>query len=330
LDITDLVLPKFKRLISSPAVHFALLGGLVVWLFGIDPGAENSPGDLRSTISLSQVQRVYAQITMEKGRPLTDGEKSDAIEVMLNREALFLYSREIGLDRDPVVQRRLSQIATFVSENPEETITAKTRVREAVELGLIESDSITRRILIDGARRLIRATALVQVPTTEGLQRYLEENPSRYQIPGRTRITHVALNRNLRKEKTIDAAKVMLSRLTAGGLSPEEGAALGDETVVDPSLPDMTDRAIARRFGVSFTEVLVDLPVGEWQGPIRSPLGEHIVFVHERRPPRRAMLGEVKEQVSSDIRNELADQVLIARVKELREQYGLKVDEVSL
>jgi peptidyl-prolyl cis-trans isomerase C len=315
LDITDLVLPKFKRLISSPAVHFALLGGLVVWLFGIDPGAENSPGDLRSTISLSQVQRVYAQITMEKGRPLTDGEKSDAIEVMLNREALFLYSREI---------------ATFVSENPEETITAKTRVREAVELGLIESDSITRRILIDGARRLIRATALVQVPTTEGLQRYLEENPSRYQIPGRTRITHVALNRNLRKEKTIDAAIVMLSKLTAGGLSPEEGAALGDETVVDPSLPDMTDRAIARRFGVSFTEVLVDLPVGEWQGPIRSPLGEHIVFVHERRPPRRAMLGEVKEQVSSDIRNELADQVLIARVKELREQYGLKVDEVSL
>ncbi|MGY8738051.1 MAG: hypothetical protein ACKVIW_11095, partial [bacterium] len=138
---------------------------------------------------MSQVQRVYAQITMEKGRPLTDGEKSDAIEVMLNREALFLYSREIGLDRDPVVQRRLSQIATFVSENPEETITAKTRVREAVELGLIESDSITRRILIDGARRLIRATALVQVPTTEGLQRYLEENPSRYQIPGRTRIT---------------------------------------------------------------------------------------------------------------------------------------------
>ena len=330
MDITDLVLPKFKRLIGSPAVHFALLGGLVVWLFGIDPGAENSPGDLRSTISLSQVQRVYAQITMEKGRPLTDGEKSDAIEVMLNREALFLYSREIGLDRDPVVQRRLSQIATFVSENPEETITAKTRVREAVELGLIESDSITRRILIDGARRLIRATALVQVPTTEGLQRYLEENPSRYQIPGRTRITHVALNRNLRKEKTIDAAKVMLSRLTAGGLSPEEGAALGDETVVDPSLPDMTDRAIARRFGVSFTEVLVDLPVGEWQGPIRSPLGENIVFVHERRPPRRAMLGEVKEQVSSDIRNELADQVLIARVKELREQYGLKVDEVSL
>ena len=42
------------------------------------------------------------------------------------------------------------------------------------------------------------------------------------------------------------------------------------------------------------------------------------------------MLDEVKEQVSSDIRNELADQVLIARVKELREQYGLMVDEISL
>jgi hypothetical protein len=164
VDITDLVLPKFKRIIGSPSVHFALLGGLVVWLFGINSGTVDSES-FRSTISMSEVERVYAKIEIEKGRSLTDVERSDAIVVILNREALFLYSREIGLDRDPVVQRRLSQIAAFVSENPEETMTATTRVREAVELGLIESDSITRRILVDGARRLIRATALVQVPT---------------------------------------------------------------------------------------------------------------------------------------------------------------------
>ncbi len=329
MDITDLVLPKFKRIIGSPSVHFALLGGLVVWLFGINSGTVDSES-FRSTISMSEVERVYAKIEIEKGRSLTDVERSDAIVVILNREALFLYSREIGLDRDPVVQRRLSQIAAFVSENPEETMTATTRVREAVELGLIESDSITRRILVDGARRLIRATALVQVPTDEGLQRYLEENPSLYQIPGRTRITHVALNRNLRKENTVGAANEMFSRLTVGDLSPEDGSLLGDETVVEPSLPSMTARAITRRFGMNFTAALAMLPVGEWQGPIRSPLGEHIVFVHERTPARRAMLDEAREQVSSDIRNELADQVLIARVEELREHYGLKIDGIGL
>ncbi|MEE3328106.1 MAG: peptidylprolyl isomerase, partial [Myxococcota bacterium] len=211
-------------------------------------------------------------------------------------------------------------------ENPEETMSEDTRVREAVELGLIESDSITRRILVDGARRLIRATALAQVPTEEGMQRYLEENSSRYQLPGRTRLIHVALNRNQRGDQTLSAAEAMLARLRSEKLSPEEGAALGDETVVEASLPPMTDRAIARRFGLGFTEAVADLPVGSWQGPIRSPLGQHLVFIQERNPPRRARLEEVRSQVSSDIRNEVANEILAARVRELREQYDLRIE----
>jgi hypothetical protein len=273
------------------------------------------------------VALVYNQIAREKGRPLTPEERAEALEIILNREALFLYSREIGLDRDPVVQRRLSLIATFVSENPEETMSEDTRVREAVELGLIESDSITRRILVDGARRLIRATALIRLPSEEGMERYLKENPENYQVPGRTRITHVALNRNLRGEQTLKAANEMRKRLIEEQLSPEEGAALGDETVVEAALTNLTDRSLQRRFGTEFSRAIARLPVGSWEGPIRSPLGEHVVYVHTRTPQRHARLDEVRKRVSSDIRNELADMVLAARVAELREQYDLRVEE---
>lgn len=321
-----MVLPKFIRFIASPAFHFALLGGIAVWVFGISEGPLGSSDGIRSAIPMGQIKRVFVQIALDKGRPLTPQERLDAIEVILNREALFLYSREIGLDRDPVVQRRLSQIAAFVSENPEETMSEDTRVREAVELGLIESDSITRRILVDGARRLIRATALAQQPTEQGMQLYLEENASRYQVPGRTRFVHVALNRNRRGDETLSAAHGMLARLRSEDISAEAGAALGDETVVEATLSSMTDRAIARRFGLEFTEALTSLPVGSWQGPIRSPLGEHIIFVQEREASRRATLEEVRSLVSSDIRNDVADQVLVARVKELREKYDLEIE----
>ena len=321
-----MVFAAIKALIRSPAVHFALLGWIVFAVVGVDPVAPSVAG-IRSAISLRRVELVYEQIARERGRPLTAEEKLGAIEIILDREALFLYSREIGLDREPVVQRRLSQIATFVAENPEETMTESTRVSEAVELGLIESDSITRRILVDGARRLIRATALVRAPNEESMQRYLSENPDDYQVPARTRITHVALNRNLRSEKTRGAADEMLERLVAESLSAEEGAALGDETVVEAILPAMTDRALERRFGPSFVRTLAGLPAGSWQGPIRSPLGDHLVFVHERIPQRLGRLEEVRERVSSAIRNQVADLVLEARVAELRGQYDLRIGE---
>ncbi len=327
MDVSHMVLPEIKEALRSPALHFAVLGALGLAFLG--PGG-NTPArvdGIRSAISFGKVALVYNQIAREKGRPLTSEERAEALDIILNREALFLYSREIGLDRDPVVQRRLSQIATFVSENPEETMSEETRVREAVELGLIESDSITRRILIDGARRLIRATALVQIPSEEGMERYLKENPENYQVPGRTRITHVALNRNLRGDQTLRAANEMRKHLIEERLSPEQGAALGDETIVEAALANLTDRSLERRFGTEFSRAVAQLPVGSWEGPIRSPLGQHVVYVHSRTPQRRARLDEVREQVSSDIRNEIADMVLAARVAELREQYDLRVEE---
>lgn len=330
MDICHMVLPQLKERLRSPALHFAVLGALGLALTG--PGGD-TPGNadgIRSAISFAKVAAVYKQIAREKGRPLTPEERREALDIMLNREALFLYSREIGLQADPVVQRRLSQIAAFVSENPEETVSEQTRVREAIELGLIESDSITRRILIDGARRLIRATALVQVPSKEGMERYLEENTERYQVASRTRITHVALNRNLRGEQTLQAAREMLERLVEEELLPEQGAALGDETVVDAELESLTDRALERRFGTAFSRAVAQLPVGSWEGPIRSPLGEHVVYVHSRTPQRPARLDEVRDRVDSDIRNDIADLVLAARVAELREQYALRVDDLSL
>jgi hypothetical protein len=321
-----MVLSAVRRLIRSPAIHFALLGFIAFAGMG-DVGVGPRADAERSSISLRRVQLVHEQIAREKGRQLTDEEKSAAIGLMLDREALFLYSREIGLHSDPVVQRRLSLIAEFVAENPGEGAAPEARAREAIELGLIEGDSVTRRIMIDGARRLIRATALIFEPDEEALQRRLDKNPRDYQVPGRTRITHIALNRNRHGSGTRTAAQTLLERLVAENIPPEQAAEMGDPTVVDPHLPAITDRGIERRFGAEFVEALADFPVGSWRGPVASPLGHHLVYVHERIPQRRASLEEVHDQVSSDVRNEVADQVLKARLVELRQKYNLRSEE---
>ena len=327
MDFPHMVFAGVRGLIRSPAFHFALLGFIVFLVIGgseqTQPHASGQPNGL----SLRRVQRVHDQIAREKGRSLTDEEKAEAIELMLDREALYRYGREIGLDRDPVVQRRMSLIAEFVSENPGEGVSGEERAREAMELGLIESDSVTRRILIDGARRLIRATALVRAPDEGSMERHLNENPDGYRIPGRTRISHVTLNRNRPGDDAKAAAVRLLEQLVRDRVLPQDATELGDPSWVEPQLAAITDRALTRRFGTEFVEGLAKLPVGSWQGPLPSLLGYHIVYIHERLPQRVARLEEVREQVSSDIRNRIADQVLKARLSQLREQYGLRVEE---
>ena len=105
MDVPYMVLPGAIALLRSPALRFAVLGALGRVLTGSGGSTPASGNGIRSSISFAKVALVYNQIAREKGRPLTSEERAEALDIILNREALFLYSREIGLDRDPVVQR---------------------------------------------------------------------------------------------------------------------------------------------------------------------------------------------------------------------------------
>lgn len=278
-------------------------------------------------ISLRRIQEVYEQIEKDNGRPLTDEAKADAIEMILDREALFLYGRELGLDRDPVVQRRLGTITRFVAEEREDSSGETEEIPETLQLGLLEGDSVIREIIIDGTKRLIRATALVRTPDEATMQRYLEENSSNYQLPPRTRLSQVTVNRNMHGPDTRARSEDLLQKLTEEHVDPARAGDFADPSLIDAHLPAMTPRALQRRFGISFVEALEKLPVGSWQGPLRSEIGDHLVFIHERIPQRTADLDLVREQVRSDLRNQIADQVLVARLRQLRDRYHLQVEQ---
>ncbi|MGB5813455.1 MAG: hypothetical protein WBG86_23165, partial [Polyangiales bacterium] len=69
-------------------------------------------------IPWTRAQLLYDELAKSKGRPLTPEEEAEADQLLIDRETLYQYSREIGMQQDPVVQRRLAQIASFVAENP--------------------------------------------------------------------------------------------------------------------------------------------------------------------------------------------------------------------
>lgn len=325
MDLADLVHCAALTFLRSPALHFAVLG-LVLFFASRDERASAPKADDRVQIPWVRASKIHARMAREQGRPLTDEEIAEANQILIDQEVLWLYSRELGLEHDPVVQVRLAQIAKFVAETPSEHATIESGAQAALEFGLADGDPVVRRIMIDAAERLIRATALVREPDDAGLQLYLDQHASDYQTERLTRITHITLNRNLRGDETETAAQAMLEDVVSRGVSPKQGTKLGDKSIVAPSLPALSDRSLERRFGRDFTIDLAELLVGSWQGPIRSKLGSHVVFVHERVPSQTAELSQVRDQVSHAARSELADRVLRVRLDELQRRYGVDVE----
>ena len=112
-------------------------------------------------------------------------------------------------------------------------------------------------------------------------------------------------------------------RSVVQSVRPEETEGLVEASVLPRDLPLLSDREIARHFGSRFTQALSGLPVGSWQGPVASPYGLHLVYVHERTPAQVPALSEIRAEVVARTRQKLADDWLAFRLLQLRGQYDV-------
>lgn len=298
-------------------LHYLLLGSLLFagtrWREGESPRRIVSVPETRLRPALAEVERAL-------GRPPDEEESRRVFQLLADQEVLFAYAEDLGIDREPVVQRRLAQIAQFITDNPiREGDEQVDLVDQAVEMGLREQDIVTRRIMIDGARRLIRAGALLREPSEESLAEYLAAHPEEFSLGGRTRMTHVAFSGEGREAR----AQAELANLRREAVAPEAASERGDPSSIPTQLPSLTDREIERLLGRRFMQGLGDAPAGEWSGPVASRLGVHLVYVHERASKSVPVLEDVRERVRAKVQQKLADEWLELRLEVLRKQYAV-------
>lgn len=326
MDLPHLVQAVARRLLRSPALHYAVLGALlyaaVAWRGPALPAT-------RLVIPATRVEAAVREYEGLHGRPLTPEERQRLIRVLVDQEILYASALRLGLDKEPVVERRLSQIATFVTENPHEAKSPQALADEARLLGLNDGDLVVRRILIDGARRLIRAAVLVREPSDAVLEAYLREHPEEFRLPARTRLSHVVVDARRHEAQTTHEAQALLARLRADAVRPERAAEYGDGGFIAANLPALPDIELARRFGHRFVQQLAGLPTGAWDGPLPSRYGWHLVFVQERIPEPVVSLAEVRHDVRARVRIKLADEWLALRLAQLRAEFQVEVRDTA-
>ena len=83
---------------------------------------------------------------------------------------------------------------------------------------------------------------------------------------------------------------------------------------------------VAAQFGDAFATRVAELPVGQWQGPIESGYGVHLVLVGARTDGRAAELDEVRDALRRDWLNEQRIAANEAYYQSLLQRYTVTIE----
>ena len=83
---------------------------------------------------------------------------------------------------------------------------------------------------------------------------------------------------------------------------------------------------VARNFGEEFATAIESLPVGGWQGPLRSEFGLHLVEVTARVPGRKPTLEEARAAVERDLLHARTEEASDAYYQRLRANYDVQIE----
>lgn len=166
--------------------------------------------------------------------------------------------------------------------------------REALRLGLDQEDEVVVRRMRRKLESLSVADAETAEPSDSQLQALIDQDPARYSADPQTSFEQVYLGADTPQSRA--AANTQLADLRAGKqVSPQPAP-----------LPAKLDKSgaseISGLFGDEFTLALRQLPVGQWQGPVASGLGLHLVRVNAREAPSKPTLSAVRQRVTNDWR----------------------------
>lgn len=83
---------------------------------------------------------------------------------------------------------------------------------------------------------------------------------------------------------------------------------------------------VQQTFGEQFASGVTVLPMGQWQGPVNSGYGAHLVFLSERSEGRVPSLAEIRDQVRREWLNAKRAEAIDKFYEALLQHYTVNVE----
>jgi hypothetical protein len=173
--------------------------------------------------------------------------------------------------------------------------------REAMAMGLDRDDIIIRRRLQQKLEFLSENVTDLTPPTEAELRTYLQDHPDQFRSQRRFSFHQVFLSLERHRDSLAGDAAELLGQLRSSNST--DTSRLGDPSLLDHLFTNVEATEVAKLFGEKFATALDDLSLGEWQGPVESSYGIHLVLVDERTERRNPALEDVRDAVRRELLN---------------------------
>lgn len=196
--------------------------------------------------------------------------------------------------------------------------------REAIAMGLDNNDAVIRRRMRQKLEMLLNDMAAARVPSDQVLTNYMNENAEKFSKDPIISFQQVYLNPDKRTDVSADATAV-LNQLK----NRENSDILGDPTMLGYAFSEYTQSAIARQFGGEFAQQLIKLKPGDWQGPVYSGMGVHIVKIDAFTPGGMPHLTEIRDKVEREWMAETTKELKDEAFDELLKNYEIVFEKTE-
>ena len=168
--------------------------------------------------------------------------------------------------------------------------------REAKALDLDKDDTIVRRRLRQKMEFVTDGVAALAEPTDDELTGYLKAHSDVFRVERRFTFSQVYLNPERRGANLARDTGQLLAQLQQAG-DKADVSELGDSFLLEHKFQSLPASEAVKLFGDKFAAKLGELSPGQWQGPVESGYGVHLVWVSERTEGRVPALEEVRDAV---------------------------------
>lgn len=277
---------RLRKLLRDPLLHFLLIGAALFGLYALLNRDKVDPTSTRINVTAADVERLKAAWVTQWKRPPSEAELNNLIQDHIREEVLY---------------------------------------REALALGLERDDEIVRRRLALKASFLVQDAVAQAEPDEVSLHQYFAAHKDKYEEPGLITFTHIYFSHDSRKNAEADAQAV-LRDLQRSSQAPSRAPERGDRFMFATDYAQKSQTEIARELGEEFARDLLALPLNQWQGPIASGYGVHLVRIEERGAGSLPEFAAVKAQVRQDWLDEKQHDANEQAYQKLRQRYAINVE----
>ena len=210
----------------------------------------------------------------------------------------------------------------------EQQIHEEIMYREALAMGLDKSDAIVRRRLAQKIEFISSDIAAMAEPSDEELKKFLNTHHKKFEIPASLSFEHIYFNPDNRNAQTESDALMLLGELKQSDMTVETHTA-GDSFMMGQQYDEITEYGVSRIFGQDFATELFTLNAGNWQGPVRSSYGAHLIRISSKTPAQAVNLDTVRDKVRDEWQAEQRQSMNKIFYESLRQRYDIVIENYS-